>query len=112
MAAGLVSLLFFAHEAHNRLESFNISEDLEEHLINTGYDLDYLVSLAFADAIASHDKREMSDYRQWMFGDTKPLIDSYGPEDIARVMDSLKSGSTGSSSQDRQRPSAISETFT
>ena len=80
--------------------SFNISEDLEEHLINTGYDLDYLVSLAFADAIASHDKREMSDYRQWMFGDTKPLIDSYGPEDIARVMDSLKSSSTDCFSQD------------
>ena len=39
-------------------------------------------------------------FRQWMFGDTKPLIDSYEPEEIARVMDSLKSGPTDSFSQD------------
>ena len=71
----------------------------KKKLINTKHDLDYLVSLAFADAIASKEKKEMFYFRQWMFGDTKPLIDSHEPEDIARVMDSLKSSSTGSSSQ-------------
>ena len=81
--------------------SFYISERFKERLVNTSYDLDYLISLAFADAIASHDKREMSDYRQWMFGDTKPLIDSYCPENIARVMDSLKEDSSDRLSQDR-----------
>lgn len=81
--------------------SFYISECFKEHLVNTSYDLDYLISLAFADAIASHDKREMSDFRQWMFGDTKPLIDSYCPENIARVMDSLKEDSSDRLSQDR-----------
>ena len=68
-------------------------------MVNTSYDLDYLVSLAFADAIASKDKKEMSDFRQWMFGDTKPLIDSYCPKEIARVMDSLKGESSGRLSQ-------------
>ena len=80
--------------------SFYVSESFKERLVNTSYDLDYLISLAFADAIASHDKREMSDFRQWMFGDTKPLIDSYCPKEIARVMDSLKGNSSDRLSQD------------
>lgn len=68
--------------------------------MNTKHDLDYLMSLAFADAIASKDKKEMSYFRQWMFGDKKPLIDSYCPEKIARVMDSLKGDSSDRLSQD------------
>ena len=83
-------LALFCDTQRKDEDSFNISKDTEKRLINTGHDLDYLVSLAFADVIASHDKREMSDYRQWMFGDAKPLIDSYEPEEIASVMDSLK----------------------
>ena len=70
---------------------------LEKGLINTKSDLDYLVSLAFADAIASGETRgEMSYYRQWMFGcDSKPLISSYEEDQIHSVMDSLKNGTTG-----------------
>ena len=77
----------------------NIHEASRESLMNTKHDLDYLMSLAFADAIASKDKKEMSYFRQWMFGDTKPLIDSYCPEKIARAMDSLKGDSSDRPSQ-------------
>ena len=79
---------------YSQYQGKNIHKTSKEKLINTKHDLDYLISLAFADAIASKDKREMFYFRQWMFGDTKPLIDSYEPEEIARVMDSLKSDST------------------
>ena len=85
---------------YSQYQGKNIHKTSKEKLINTKHDLDYLISLAFADAIASKDKREMFYFRQWMFGDTKPLIDSYEPEEIARVMDSLKSGPTDSFSQD------------
>ena len=92
-------LALFCDTQRKDAGSFYISECFKERLVNTSYDLDYLVSLAFADVIASHDKREMSDFRQWMFGDTKPLIDSYCPEKIARVMDSLKGDSSDRPSQ-------------
>ena len=52
-----------------------ISEKFKKRLINTQHDLDYLVSLAFADAIASRETTgAMSYYRKWMFGDAKPQL--------------------------------------
>ncbi len=53
-------------------------------LANIKHDLDYLVLLAFADAIASREtKGEQFYYRRWMFGDgSKPLIRSYEKEQI------------------------------
>ena len=61
-------------------------------LANTKHDLDYLISLAFADAIASCEiTGEMSYYRRWMFGDnSKPLISSYEKSEIDSVMKKLK----------------------
>ena len=63
-----------------------------KRLNNLKHDLDYLVSLAFADAIASCEtKGEMSYYRLWMFGDdSKPLISSYEKNEIDSVMNKLK----------------------
>lgn len=87
-------------DCYRQYRGKNIHYASTESLMNTKHDLDYLMSLAFADAIASKDKKEMSDFRQWMFGDTKPLIDSYCPEKIARVMDSLKESSSDRLSQD------------
>ena len=84
---------------YSQYQDRNIHSIPRESLMNTKHDLDYLMSLAFADAIASKDKKEMSYFRQWMFGDTKPLIDSYCPEKIARVMDSLKGDSSDRPSQ-------------
>ena len=55
----------------------NVSKKLKKSLINTKHDLDYLISLAFADGIASCEtKRAMSYFRKWMYGDTKPQLDS------------------------------------
>ena len=68
-----------------------ISEKFKKRLINTQHDLDYLVSLAFADAIASCETTgAMSYYRKWMFGDAKPQLCSYEPDQITRFMDKLK----------------------
>ena len=77
----------------------------EKGLANTKHDLDYLVSLAFADAIASGETQgEMSYYRQWMFGDdSKTIIFSYEKDQIDSVMDRLKYGSTGKISDDEVR---------
>ena len=82
-----------------------VSKTLEKRLINTKHDLDYLVLLAFADAIASGETRgEMSYYRRWMFGDdSKPLISSYEKDQIDPVMDRLKYGSTDKISDDEVR---------
>lgn len=62
-----------------------ISESYKKRLYNITYDLDYLVLLAFADAIASGEtKGELSYYSRWMFGDSsKPLISSYEKEQIS-----------------------------
>lgn len=69
-----------------------ISKKTKKALINTGHDLDYLTSLAFADAIASCEtKGEMSYYRRWMFGDdSKPLISSHEKDEIDSVIKKLK----------------------
>lgn len=96
-----LSKSFLVMYCYSQYRGRNIHEASTENLMNTKHDLDYLISLAFADAIASKDKKEMSDFRQWMFGDTKPLIDSYCPREIARVMDSLKGDSSDRFSQDR-----------
>ncbi len=70
-----------------------ISEKFKKCLINTQHDLDYLVSLAFADAIASRETTgAMSYYRKWMFGDSKPQLCSYELDQITRFMDKLKQG--------------------
>ena len=59
-------------------------------LTNIKLDLDYLVSLAFADAIASGEtKGEMSFYRRWMYGEAKPQLSSREPDKIARFMNKL-----------------------
>lgn len=71
-----------------------ISEKFKKRLINTQHDLDYLVSLAFADAIASCEtKGAMSYYRRWMFGDSKPQLSSHKPDKINLFLDKLKHGS-------------------
>lgn len=61
-----------------------LSKGHRKRLINIRHDLDYLILLAFADAIASREaKRELFYYRRWMFGDaSKPLIRSYEKEQI------------------------------
>ena len=68
------------------------NKPFEKSLTNTKHDLDYLISLAFADAIASREATgEMSYYRRWMFGDdSKPLISSYEKDEIDSVMNKLK----------------------
>ena len=66
-----------------------IPPGLEKRLINTGQDLNYLTELAFADALASFDKREMSYYRKWMFDDAKPRLHSLEPDKIVRFMEEL-----------------------
>ena len=82
-----------------------ISKKTKKTLINTGYDLDYLTSLAFADAIASCEtKGEMSYYRRWMFDDdSKPLISSHKKNEIDSVMNKLKYDSTDKISDDGMR---------
>ena len=65
-------------------------------IINAKHDLDYLISLAFADGIASCEtKGEMSYYWKWMYGDTKPRLCSHDdPGEIVRFVNELKRGST------------------
>ena len=66
-----------------------IPPGLEKRLKNTGQDLNYLTELAFADALASFDKREMSYYRKWMFDDAKPRLRSLERDKIVRFMEEL-----------------------
>ena len=66
-----------------------IPPGLEKRLKNTGQDLNYLTELAFADALASFDKREMSYYRKWMFDDAKPRLCSLEPDKIVCFMEEL-----------------------
>ena len=63
------------------------SEKQKERLYNKIYDLDYLILLAFADAIASREtKGELFYYRRWMFGGrSKSLIRSYEKEQIVHT---------------------------
>ncbi len=65
-----------------------ISKNHEKRLNNITHDLDYLILLAFADAIASREtKGELFYYRRWMFGDAlKPLISSYKKEQIVHTL--------------------------
>ncbi len=102
------SLLVVICDSQRRGEAAfrEISETSRERLINTKHDLDYLVSLPFADAIASGETRgEMSYYRRWMFGDdSKPLISSYEEDKIDSVMNKLKYGSTNKISELPGRP--------
>ncbi|MYD59987.1 MAG: hypothetical protein F4W91_03000 [Gemmatimonadetes bacterium] len=87
------SLLVLLCDSQRRGEDTvkEITEKLRNRLINTKHDLDYLVSLAFADAIASCETTgAMSYYRKWMFGDAKPQLCSYEPDQITRFMDKLK----------------------
>jgi len=64
-----------------------LSKGHRKRLINVKHDLDYLVLLAFADAIASCEtKGELFYYRRWMFGDrSKSLIRSYEKEQIVHT---------------------------
>lgn len=64
-----------------------LSKGHRKRLINVKHDLDYLILLAFADAIASREKKgELFYYRRWMFGDrSKSLIRSYEKEQIVHA---------------------------
>ena len=63
------------------------SDKVVKRLANAKHDLDYLVSLAFADGIASCEtKGEMSYYRRWMYGDAKPQLCSRDTDEIACFM--------------------------
>ena len=88
------SLLVMLCDSQRRGEDTfkKVSKKFEKRLINTKHDLDYLILLAFADAIASGETRgEMSYYRRWMFGDdSKPLISSYEKDEIDSVINKLK----------------------
>ena len=65
-------------------------QTIGKKLTNTKHDLDYLISLAFADAIASCETTgAMSYYSKWMFGDAKPQLCSHDPDEIARFMNKL-----------------------
>ena len=62
---------------------------------NAKHDLDYLISLAFADGIASCETGgEMSYWRKWMYGDTKPRLGCFDRDEIVRFVNDLKRGST------------------
>ncbi len=69
-----------------------ISENHKKPLHNKTRDLDYLVLLAFADAIATRETRgELCYYRRWMFGDTsKPSISYFDKKRIGSFMDKLR----------------------
>ena len=69
-----------------------ISKKRKERLNNIIHDLDYLILLAFADAIASREtKGELFYYRRWMFGDaSKPLISYYENERISLFVQKLR----------------------
>ena len=64
-----------------------LSKGHRKRLINVKHDLEYLILLAFADAIASREtKGELFYYRRWMFGDrSKSLIRSYEKEQIVHT---------------------------
>ena len=62
--------------------------------INAKHDLDYLISLAFADGIASFETKEMYYFWKWMYGDTKPRLDSFDPDRIIHFVNDLKRSST------------------
>ena len=64
-----------------------LSKGHRKRLINVKHDLDYLILLGFADAIASRKtKEELFYYRRWMFGDrSKSLIRSYEKEQIVHT---------------------------
>ena len=66
-------------------------QTIGKKLTNTKHDLDYLISLAFADAIASCETTgAMSYYRKWMYGDAKLQLDSREKNKIACFMNKLK----------------------
>lgn len=69
-----------------------ISKKREKRLNNLIYDLDYLILLAFADAIASRKtKRELFYYRRWIFGDaSKPSINYYENDRISLFVQKLR----------------------
>ena len=69
-----------------------IFEKRKKRLNNIIRDLDYLILLAFADAIASREtKGELFYYRRWMFGDaSKPSLSYYEKKRIDIFMDKLR----------------------
>lgn len=73
--------LYCDSECRGKDKFKNISN---KKLANIKHDSDYLILLAFADAIASRETTgEQSYYRRWMFGDAvKPLIRYYEKEQI------------------------------
>ena len=68
-----------------------LSKGHKKRLINVKHDLDYLILLGFADAIASRKtKEELFYYRRWMFGDrSKPSISTYENERIGLFVQNL-----------------------
>ena len=73
----------------------NGGKKLEDRLKNAKHDSDYLTLLAFADGIASCETEgEMSYWRKWMYGDTKPRLGCFDRDEIVRFVNDLKRGST------------------
>lgn len=68
-----------------------LSKGHKKRLINVKHDLDYLILLAFADAIASREtKEELFYYRRWIFGGkSKPSISTYENERISLFVQKL-----------------------
>ena len=65
-------------------------QTIGKKLTNTKHDLDYLLSLAFSDALASCETTgAMSYYSKWMYDDEKPQLCSHDPDKIARFMNKL-----------------------
>ena len=68
-----------------------LSKGHRKRLINIIHDLDYLILLEFADAIASRKtKGELFYYRRWIFGGrSKPSISTYENERISLFVQNL-----------------------
>ena len=88
-------VLFFESQRRGADALKNVSKKLEDRLKNAIQDLNYLTLLAFADGIASCETEgEMSYWRKWMYGDTKPRLGCFDRDEIVRFVNDLKRGST------------------
>jgi hypothetical protein len=57
----------------------DLPEGARKRWVNIKHDLDYLISLAFADGIASGETSgEQFHYRRWLYGDRKAFVSVQG----------------------------------
>lgn len=67
--------MFCDHVRQGATCTADIQGKARKRWVNRKHDLDYLICLAFADALASNESAgEQNAYRLWMYGDSKPLI--------------------------------------